>query len=84
MMFSLATLTQLLGLWQRILDAESRGVQVWQTIKAAVPDQGAESDTAALDAVIADAQRRRDIAEREANGTASAAELGVHAGSNGD
>ena len=77
---NLAAILQWLGLLQQI---EQKGAAVFASVKKALADHGIEADTSALDEVIADAARRKALAEREA-GIASAAALGVSTGSTGE
>lgn len=46
----------------------SAGTGAWQRVKDAATEAGVEHDTAALDAVIEDAARRKAQAERDAAG----------------
>lgn len=54
---------QWLGVLQQV---EAAGSGAWDSVKAALAAHGIEADTAQLDAVIADAARRKALAEREA------------------
>lgn len=62
---NLAAVLQWLDIAQQI---EAKGEGVWTAIKAVLVDHGIEADTAALDAAIADAARRKALAEHEAAG----------------
>lgn len=71
---------QWLALGQQVVAA---GAGVLGQIQDVLKANGIEADTAALEQVIADADRRKALAERDAR-PATAAELGIHAGSTGD
>lgn len=63
----------------------AQGAAAWESVKAALAAHGIEADTAILDGVIADAQRRADLARSEAGfQPKTGAELGVPAGSTGE
>lgn len=79
-MNELQSVLQWLAIGQQVVQA---GAGVMAQIRSVLEANGIEADTAALDQVIADADRRRAIAEREAR-PATAAELGAHAGSTGE
>ena len=59
---------QWIGVLQRI---QASGGTAYAEIKGVLAAHGIEADTAALDAVIADASRRKAIAQREATGDVS-------------
>lgn len=54
-----------LGIGQQVLQA---GEGAWAAIKATLAEQGITGDTEALDRVIADAARRKALAEQDATG----------------
>ena len=56
---------QWLGVLQQVVNA---GGSVYAQIKGVLAANGIEADTAALDVVIADAERRRAQAEQDAKG----------------
>lgn len=79
--WSLDDIVKAIGLINAIA---AQGAAQWASIKAALAAQGYDADTAILDAGIADAERRKALALREASAPATAGELGVHAGSTGE
>lgn len=64
-MNELETAMKWLALGQQIVQ---RGTAVWEQIKGVLAQHGIEADTVALDDVIADADRRKAQAERDAIG----------------
>lgn len=64
-MGELQTALKWLALGQQVIAA---GAGPWAEIKAVMAAHGIEADTAALDAVIADADRRKALAEADAKG----------------
>lgn len=64
-MNELETAMKWLALGQQIVE---RGTLVWEQIKLVLSQHGIEADTVALDAVIADADRRKAQAEADARG----------------
>jgi hypothetical protein len=66
MNITIAALTEWLALGEKVIKA---GAGAMAAVKAAAASQGVEQDTAQLDAVILDAERRKALAEAEAAGT---------------
>lgn len=66
MNFNLNALVQWLAIGQQVF---SGGTALWTDIKAVLANHGVSADTAALDAVIADATTREARAEADAAGT---------------
>lgn len=60
---NLSALMQWITLGQSVVD---KGAAAMAAVKAAAAAHGIEQDTAALDAVILDAERRKAIAQHEA------------------
>lgn len=64
-MITVAAIIQWIALGQQVFE---KGSAVWSQIQAVLAANGIEADTAELDKVIIDAERRKAIAEAEANG----------------
>lgn len=64
-MFTIAAIINWISLGEKVFNA---GKPAWDSIKAALAAHGIEEDTAALDKVIEDADRRKALAEHEAEG----------------
>ena len=64
-MNELQTAMAWLAFGQKVIEG---GTAAWNAIKAAAAASGIETDNAALDAVIIDAERRKEIAKRDAAG----------------
>jgi len=45
-----------------------KGTDAWQRVQTALKNEGVDADNSELDRVAADADRRREISEREAAG----------------
>lgn len=60
---NLAAILQWLAIAQQI---EAKGADAWAQIKQSLTDNGIDADTSELDAVIADAARRKALADSEA------------------
>lgn len=65
MNFTVASLAEWLTLGEKVIKAGSGALAA---VKTALAAQGVEADTAQLDAVIVDAERRKALAEAEARG----------------
>lgn len=64
-MLTFAAIIQWIGIGQKVFEA---GKPAWESVKAALAAHSIEEDTAALDKVIEDADRRKALAEHEAEG----------------
>jgi hypothetical protein len=62
---SIAAIIQWITLGQQVFE---RGSAVWAQIQGVLKANGIEADTSELDKVIIDAERRKAIAEAEAEG----------------
>jgi hypothetical protein len=65
MPFTIAAMIQWVGLARQVFAV---GSGLWTDIKRVLADHGVAADTAELDAVAADADRRKALAEAEARG----------------